>query len=116
MVSYSSSAVLAACWIAVKIPESVFAFTCASAAIKGAADGEADAPTGHVECLRQAVEFDNVILRPGDLQDARRGSVEVHLVVGGVLRDHEVVRPRQLDHALEEGKVGGRRRWGCWDS
>ena len=35
-VSYSSRAVLAANWMAVKMPESVLAFTCPSAAIIGA--------------------------------------------------------------------------------
>ena len=93
--------------MAVKMPESVLAFTWPEGRDqRGAADGEADPPAGHVEGLRQAVELDRHVLRAGDLEDARGGLVEVHLVVGGVLGDHEVVRLGQVDDLLEEGQVG----------
>ena len=113
-VSYSSSAVLAANWMAVKMPESVFAFTWPRAAIIGAPP--IAKPTRQPVMLKVFERLWNSIatsLAPGTCRMLGGGLLEVHLVVGGVLGDHEVVRLGQLDDLLEEGQVGRRRRSGC---
>ena len=80
------------------MPESAFALTCPSAAIMGAPP--IAKPTRQPVMLKVLERLWNsiaTVLGPGDLEDAGRRLVEVHLVVGGILGDHEVVGPGQLD-------------------
>ena len=67
---------------------------------------EADAPAGHREALRQAVDLDRDILRARHLQERRRlVPVEAELRVREVVHEEDVVLARELDHARHELEV-----------
>ena len=63
---------------------------------------EADAPSGHVECLGQRMKLDTYFLRPVDLQNAQGRRLEKDLAVSGVLCDEDIVLASERDSLLEE--------------
>ena len=72
----------------------------------GAADDEADAPTGHRERLRHAVELDRALGGAVGREHGRRHvTVEGDVGVREVVHEHEVVLVREVDEPLH---VGGR--------
>ena len=72
----------------------------------GAADDEADAPAGHREGLRQAVELDRALGGAVGREHGRRlVAVEGDVGVREVVHEHEVVLAREVDEPLH---VGGR--------
>src|ERR1700691_1163723 len=76
------------------------------------ADREADAPSRHVVALREREELDADIFRAGHLHHRRRlVAVEAQVRVREILRDHDVVFARELDHPIHEMQIdrcGGR--------
>ena len=72
----------------------------------GAADDEADAPAGHREGLRHAVELDRALGGAVGREHGRRlVAVEGDVGVREVVHEHEVVLAREVDEPLH---VGGR--------
>ena len=67
------------------------------------------APARHVVALRQREELDADIFRAGHLHHRRRlVTVEAQVRVREILRDHDVVFARELNHPLHKMQIDGR--------
>ena len=69
---------------------------------EGVSDDKSAPPTGHIEGLADAVEFQSHVLGSWDGKEAQRLSLKNQRGVGGIMDNDDLLLFRELDHLLEK--------------